>query len=217
MNTLKQLTQIVHLLLVITVLVIASLLMVTVLPIPGNYRVLTVLSGSMEPVIQTGGIVVTMPMDSYSQRQVITFKRGGRGSDLVTHRIAAVKYDGLDKVFVTKGDANDDFDHQLVIPEQVIGRVIMTVPYVGHLTTWLQQPVGFVVAIVLPAAIIIYGELMALKQEIFTVWQRRKWKNLAMGLLIIALVGTATGYSQATLQDREVSTDNTIQAWVGEE
>ena len=52
---------------------IALLLIISVLPITGNYKVMTVLSGSMEPTIKMGSIVVVKPQENYKIGDIITF------------------------------------------------------------------------------------------------------------------------------------------------
>ena len=67
---------------------IAILLIVSVFPIPGNYKVLTVFSGSMEPKIKTGSIVTVRPANDYKVNEIITFNKEG---NLVTHRIIDIE------------------------------------------------------------------------------------------------------------------------------
>jgi signal peptidase len=66
---------------------IAVLLIISVLPITGNFKVLTVLSGSMEPNIHTGSVVVVKPTKDYKIGDVITFGPYTKTQTPTTHRI----------------------------------------------------------------------------------------------------------------------------------
>ena len=106
--------------------VIAALLIVSVFPVTGNYKIMVVQSGSMQPRIATGSLVVTKPADNYQVGQIITF-RYGRAS--ITHRINEIKTVNNDFIYITKGDANKASDKNEVRPDDIIGRVILAIPY----------------------------------------------------------------------------------------
>ena len=76
-------------------------------PLAFDARPLTVLSGSMEPTLQTGDVVVAKRVEPGDVRigDVVTYRSPtGR---LVTHRVRALHQTGERFVFVTKGDANN--------------------------------------------------------------------------------------------------------------
>ena len=102
-----------------------------------------VMSGSMEPVLQTGGIAfVNTKEKDLKIKDVITFHADDR---LVTHRI--IRMDG--QYFYTKGDANTKEDSVPVSKEQIIGKVCMGVPYLGFLAAFLQSKQGMLALLVL--------------------------------------------------------------------
>lgn len=95
-----------------------------------------VLSGSMEPAIQTGSLCYlshNVKADEIRKGQVIGYRR--RDGSLVIHRVTRVE-DGL---FHTKGDANDREDFAPVQKEDYFGMVVYCVPYLGYLTIFLQN------------------------------------------------------------------------------
>ena len=49
--------------------------------------------------------------------------------------------------FRTKGDANDSPDGGLVHYKNVIGVPVFTIPYLGYVANYIQQPPGMYVAI----------------------------------------------------------------------
>ncbi len=150
---------------ILVLLAIASLFVVPLLPIDNNIQIKIVESGSMEPNIKTGSLVVIRPLDSYKKGDVITFN--SVSADVpTTHRILEVRGDGQEKFFMTKGDANEDPDSVEASLRSVIGKVVLSVPYIGFILDFARQPIGFGLLIVLPALMIILGEIEKIWKEI---------------------------------------------------
>ena len=146
--------------------VIALLLIVSVFPIPGNYKVMTVLSGSMEPAIKMGSVVVIKPQEEYKVGDVITFGSYSKTKPPITHRIYQIKEVNGKKVYITKGDANNAPDQKEVAKRDVVGKVLFSVPYLGYAVDFAKKPVGFMLIVIIPAIIIIYDEVKNIWQEI---------------------------------------------------
>ena len=206
LDTLKSIWQVVYLTIVVVLVGFSFLVVSTRLPLPGNWQLLTVTSGSMEPKIPVGSMVLVKPSQTLQTGDVITFDPNPNLT--VTHRIVAVEYEQTNKRFLTKGDANDDLDTWKVAPEQVRGKVILTLPFLGYLSQWLKSPTGFVVAIVLPSAVIIYAELMVLKKQTLDWLRKRGHLRLAAVLLLLAF--SFAPATQALFLDKETSANNQI-------
>lgn len=105
-----------------------------------GYRLYAVASGSMEPALPVGGVVVTAPpTDHYEAGDIITYPSGpGAALEVTTHRVAAV--DGTD--LQTWGDANPSPDPTPVAVDEVVGVVVASAPALGYLLVFLQQPTG---------------------------------------------------------------------------
>ena len=86
------------------------------------YRLVTVLSGSMEPTLSTHGMAVCdMTGDDYDTGDIIVFKQNVDGVNLlVIHRIIDITDDGS---YITKGDNNPKADNWIVNKDQVSGKV----------------------------------------------------------------------------------------------
>jgi signal peptidase len=69
---------------------------------------------------------------------VITFRHSDRAADLVTHRVVSVNAAGI----TTKGDANATPDAWTIRPNQVQGRTVLGVPYLGYVAVYFKQPAG---------------------------------------------------------------------------
>lgn len=147
------------------------LLAVSVFPITGNYKIYVVQSGSMEPAIHTGSVVVVLPEKDYKEGDIITFKSKGGKPESVTHRIVKAESNGPEKIFTTKGDANKSNDTDSVSSEKVIGKMLFTVPYFGYAVAAAKTKYGFLALIIIPALLIVYDEIKKILEEL------RKSKN----------------------------------------
>ena len=121
----------------------------------------TVYGGSMEPTIKVGSLAVIKPVDPQDVRvgNVITYTSGAESSTFTTHRVVEVMNTDGSLMFRTKGDANEDPDPSTVAAENVVGRVWMSVPYVGYAMDFVRKPIGFGLLIGIPAALIVGMEL----------------------------------------------------------
>lgn len=120
-----------------------------------GYEILVVQSGSMEPSYHVGSLVYVKPVDASKLEagDVITFELGDgvRG----THRIIEVLDDNGSRSFRTKGDSNDYADANPVHPEAIVGQVHFTIPYLGFLAAFLQQPFGKYIALSAAALVLL--------------------------------------------------------------
>jgi signal peptidase len=128
----------------------------------GRMHLLTVLSGSMEPNIQTGDVVVSCFVDvaGIQEGDVITFRYDDEEDPYLcfTHRVIAIVEENGSMMYQTKGDANEAADLRLVKPSEVIGKVTMTLPYLGYLSNFARSRTGYIVFLILPACLIIINE-----------------------------------------------------------
>ena len=113
-------------------------------------QVYTVLSGSMEPTYHTGSLIYVKSVDykDLESGDVITFMLDEE--TLATHRIVEVVPDEEDPEVLryrTKGDANDAEDGSLVHYKNVIGSPVFTIPYLGYVANYIQNPPGTYIAI----------------------------------------------------------------------
>lgn len=157
------------------VLVLAS----SLIPFAGSLKFLTVLSGSMEPAIKTGSIVAVKPADSYKIGDIVTFGEINRTKTPVTHRIAEMKVENGQPVYITQGDANNGPDVRTITKKDIVGKVIFDIPYVGYAINAAKKPYGFLLLIIIPAVLVIFDEIKKIKKEIKKV-KNDKAKNAKM-------------------------------------
>jgi len=93
-----------------------------------------VLSGSMEPELGVGGLIVIRPVDAQDVvvGDVISFKLTGIDTP-ICHRVINRQETTDGPLFQTKGDANEDPDTTLVGAQDVNGKAVFHLPYVGNL------------------------------------------------------------------------------------
>lgn len=100
-----------------------------------GYAGVTVLSGSMEPAISAGDLLVVHQEKDYQPGDIISFWSDGM---LVTHRIVG----GTEEGRITQGDFNNTPDTELVLDEQIAGRVVWRIPWLGNVLLFLRTPPG---------------------------------------------------------------------------
>jgi signal peptidase len=102
--------------------------------LPNKYNAYLVHTGSMEKTIPTGSIVF-VEEHKYHVGQVITFRVNGM---IVTHRLMAISPNGT---ITTKGDSNPTADPWHPPVSNIIGGVVLALPFIGRvqyyfLSTW---------------------------------------------------------------------------------
>jgi signal peptidase len=122
----------------------------------GSY---TVLSDSMEPTMSAGDLIFVreVPASDVERGDVITFRYDPREST-TTHRVIEVTREDGQRAFVTKGDANDGPDANVVTPEMIVGDLILVVPLYGHVITFASSRLGTILLVVVPSLVFIVTE-----------------------------------------------------------
>jgi signal peptidase len=113
---------------------------------------MAILSGSMEPSYNVGGVVfidTKVKPEDIELGDVITFTLGE--DTMVTHRVIAEEADA----FITKGDANDTADLAPVPKDKLIGRAWLHIPFLGYALMNLGTRKGFAAGAILIAILIV--------------------------------------------------------------
>ena len=137
-----------------------------------GFSVLQVTSGSMEPEIPVGGIVRVRKVkpDSLKVGDVISFYSNDVdiSGKVNTHRIIEIKQsESGEKIFRTKGDANEYADTAAVFEIDLVGKMIMNLGSVGgSVFDVLRNPTIILIFIVLPLIFITLGEAVNLAKLI---------------------------------------------------
>jgi len=137
-------------------------------------RMLVVKSGSMEPTIKTGSLVIDKTESIYKIGDIVTFKNREKPTETTTHRITNKEIQGNINLFTTRGDANDNPDSIKINQNQIIGKVIFKIPYLGYVVAFSRTWPGVIILIIIPATIIIYDEVNNIKKELILRKKRGK-------------------------------------------
>lgn len=127
-----------------------------------------VLSGSMEPEYHVGSLIYVKSVD-YKTLQVgddITYMVSE--DTVVTHRIIEVLVDEEDPNtlrYFTQGIANDVPDGTSVHYKNIIGKPVFSIPYLGYVSNYIQNPPGTYIAISAGAILILLVFLPDLFEE----------------------------------------------------
>ncbi|MBY3623248.1 signal peptidase I [Acinetobacter sp. CUI P1] len=133
-----------------------------------GYQIKSVLSGSMEPGIQTGSIVALKPggdMNRFKKGDVITFRN--EENLLITHRVVEATMNNAtgEAMYRTKGDNNDAPDMNPTSSTNVVAEYTgVTVPYVGYAMNFAVSKAGSVVLMIVPG-------LMLLLYALYSSWK----------------------------------------------
>lgn len=103
-------------------------------PMPFGVGAAVVLSGSMEPELSVGDLLLVVEREDYSVGEVVVYQDG---SSAVTHRIISIDEEHA----VTRGDANNAEDEP-ISPKAIKGEVVAAIPLVGYAVNAIKTPVG---------------------------------------------------------------------------
>lgn len=172
-----------RLLIIAFIVVLGTLVVLTYLVGPSNFRLLVVQSGSMEPGIKIGSIILVSPLDlfpamvspvaepKYKEGEIISYLSG---KETFTHRVVSIEKSNDQFLYLTKGDANRAVDRELVEEKQITGKVFLSLPFLGYLIAFTKTQMGFIALIIIPATIIVYSEILNIKEEIRKMFLKRK-------------------------------------------
>lgn len=134
-----------------------ALLALAVGPHMFGYRTVVMRSGSMEPVISPGDVVVieSEPLSALAVGQILTFAAPVAGNPVYSHRVTAVRTSSGGTVVSTKGDANPVADPwQARISDARVWHVVHVVPGVGWVIAALHRRSVHVISVwLIPAAL----------------------------------------------------------------
>lgn len=111
------------------------------LPMPFGVGAAVVLSGSMEPELSVGDLILVKEAEEVMVNDVVVYQQK---NSLVVHRVIDVN----ENLVTTQGDANNVSDDPVDL-SLVKGKVFFVVPAIGILINFLKTPVGIILTIAL--------------------------------------------------------------------
>ena len=148
-----------------------------------GYSVFRVLTGSMEPAIETDSLILVRRIDpsEIKKDDIISFysQDPSHGGAVNTHRVVSAEQDGELWYYTTKGDANQVADKYIVTSNDLIGKVIFTSHALGLFVRLLANPLIFIPVILLPLFMILLSNLIR------TVRLAKKMAKELFGMMMV--------------------------------
>ncbi len=129
------------------VLIAQSIINPGVTPSFLGIKTYVIISGSMEPGLNIGDIAVVREVDEseINVGDVISFRQG---QNVITHRITEKIETNGSTEYITKGDNNNAEDHGTITYENIEGKQITVIPYLGNVVLMLQKGIFVVVLLI---------------------------------------------------------------------
>ncbi len=131
----------------------------------GAERSYVVLSGSMQPSMEPGDVILVDAVDveAVEPGEIVTFRESA--NTVTTHRVVETVQTDSGLALRTKGDDNEEPDVGLVRNEELVGRVMsvggtpIAVPYVGHVIETARTQMGVYALVFVPLTLFVLNEL----------------------------------------------------------
>ena len=129
-----------------------------------------VLSGSMEPTIPTGSVVLVEAVspeqvnERVDEGDIITFSHARDIQQTTTHRVVEKQTGEISDTvrLITKGDNNPVRDSEPVLRGDVVGVVLFHIPLLGYAIRMSDSTAGWAVLVVLPFTLLLMDGLWQL-------------------------------------------------------
>lgn len=124
-----------------------------------GFKTFVVLSGSMEPELNIGDIIIVKEVDDNKLKvgDIVSYKNS---QTVTTHRITEISKKADKTYFKTKGDANNTEDDKLVEENIIEGKLVTSIPKIGNLTILLNNR-----SVIIVIAVMIFCYLMFSNKE----------------------------------------------------
>lgn len=132
-------------------------------------------SGSMEPNLKVGDLVIIQGVDPHTITNgtiIVFYVPGHYGEDSyrIVHRVIKVVQIDNQPAFETKGDNNPVSDYyrwQYIPTDYVVGKVVARIPYLGLVAMKMREPLGITLIALLVVALfaIEYSDRKRKKEE----------------------------------------------------
>jgi signal peptidase I len=111
-----------------------------------GYKMYSVNSGSMSPTIKVGSLIIVKMKEAgdINIQDIVTYRTSN--GTVVTHRVVDIINEGNE--YITRGDANKTNDPRALKKVNVIGKVVLTIPYIGTFLNIFRTGLGMTLLII---------------------------------------------------------------------
>jgi signal peptidase I len=145
--------------------IIITLIILALVLLAAGLKTFTVVSGSMEPNIKNGSLIVVKKYPTYKRNDLIAF-HSNQAADTITHRIVKIEQTKGGYLIYTKGDNNANFDEGTIKPDDIIGKIIFTLPLIGKFNYFVSSQKILPITFYVPSGIMLGTLLRKLKNII---------------------------------------------------
>lgn len=150
-----------------------------------GYPTLVVTGGSMGEALPLGSLAFSrlVPASSIQPGDVMVYALKNGRRQAIAHRVENVVAEPGNRVFTTRGDANERPDPApLVVPaEERVARIVGHVPLLGYVVAFVATPLGWALLVILPSALIGLDLLRSIWRDEGKGRGRHRWRLLWAG------------------------------------
>lgn len=114
-----------------------------------GFRIYRVISGSMQPALQIGDVIIIKKANSYAEKDIITYDNG---LTTITHRIKSINGDEI----ITEGDANDAPDKPIT-KDRILGKYFFRISTFSVFSIMLTGKTIYLIMVLVLFAILLFA------------------------------------------------------------
>lgn len=114
-----------------------------------GFRIYRVISGSMQPTLQIGDVIIIKKANNYAEKDIITYDNG---LTTITHRIKSINGDEI----ITEGDANDAPDKPIT-KDRILGKYFFRISTFSVFSIMLTGKTIYLIMVLVLFAILLFA------------------------------------------------------------
>lgn len=114
-----------------------------------GFRIYRVISGSMQPALQIGDVIIIKKANNYAEKDIITYDNG---LTIITHRIKSINGDEI----ITEGDANDAPDKPIT-KDRILGKYFFRISTFSVFSIMLTGKTIYLIMVLVLFAILLFA------------------------------------------------------------
>lgn len=114
-----------------------------------GFRIYRVISGSMQPALQIGDVIIIKKANNYAEKDIITYDNG---LTTITHRIKSINGDEI----ITEGDANDAPDKPIT-KDRILGKYFFRISTFSVFSIMLTGKTVYLIMVLVLFAILLFA------------------------------------------------------------